>query len=269
MIQTDPTHERNKKEWSLADRVDELLADKTIQHLPEVEQGVIIMDQFIGALIRKGDLQGSQRSYSPVDALRTMHQAAKDMAKQTPSPELIVTSVGGLREAMLKLFDDPRTGEIASVSPESLLIKDEDGSPLLGSINQIEGYLQADDDANRSVGGPSQGAETWLPLVRQEVDSVIYNGSTWNYNPSKGSIESDNDTLRKAGIEWHQASGKAKEAGVNLKLIGRSAERLATRRTQGSQLATTALYLEISTIGRGMASAASDRSFKRLFERED
>lgn len=208
----------------------------------ETEEGIAIIDRFVGALARRGDIVDSHGQKHDVETtLRFMGmiQAEQDL--------LNFTSNGGLRKAVKLLVNDPRTVQLLSSAYGEALVKDESGRMLLRNREQLEGYIHG--GANNIVSNPRGGVELpdsqWTSIFEERIDMVLERNGQWIFDPYKGIIESDNDYLRQEGNKWRMATSSAQRVGVDPSLIGRSVETIrAKQRAEkqalgGSALSTT------------------------------
>ena len=211
----------------------------------ETEQGIAIMDRFIGALARKGDITDSAGNAHNVETtLKHMGRIQKmeDMLKFTRN--------GGLRDAVQKLVEDPRTVQLLSSVYGGAYLKDSHGKMLLRNEDQIEGYLHggANNRVDSAVGGVQLPGEQWVGVLEERIDMVLNRDGQWIFDPYKGIIESDNDYLRQEGNKWRMAVSSAEKVGVDPALVGRSVETLGIKkRAERKALATNVLD---RTVGR-------------------
>lgn len=198
----------------------------------ETEQGIAIMDRFVGALARRGDIIDSHGQKHTVETtLKFMSQI------QNEQDLLNFTSSGGLRKAVRLLVDDSRTAQLLSSAYGGALVKDESGRMLLRNRDQLDGYLYG--GASNIVKNPRGGVELpgadWVSVLEERVDMVLERNGQWIFNPYKGIIESDNDYLRREGNRWKMAVSSAESVGADPSLIGRSVEAIRAKQLAEKQ----------------------------------
>ena len=225
----------------IARKIDELLRCEMDESLSDHDQGVMIMDQFIGMVVRQGaitDSRGDQQT--PEVTFKMINQYGKG---QSDSRQInYFTSAKGLRYAVNALADDPRTGELFYDFEAQLVHKDQDGQLILGSMNQIEGYLQANPQADSAINKqhPSY-INNWQTILNEAIAKVVEKGRIWQYDPYEGRIESDVDSIRQEGIKWSKTIFTARSAGIDTTLLGKSAERVRQRNISGQHIAAHVL----------------------------
>ncbi len=206
-----------------------------LSELPKVEQGRIIVDKFLGALMRQGDVTDtSGKTHKFEQTVFDMHRMSKG------ADESAVTRNGGRRAAVLALLDNPLTAPFAEKAFGALARDEQDsGEILLANEEQIQGYLHADERKN-FVTEARQGVELagkgWVGILEDRINIVVNRNGQWIYNPYRGIIESENDYLRQQGNEWRMAVTSAEKCGVDARLLGKSAEYIKTRREGMAQL---------------------------------
>lgn len=249
------TDKENADEWTLNDKVAVLLESQEIKDLPAEEQGKVVLDQFVGMLMRKGDiLTSGNESMSPEFTLRTMAELAND---KLPNGLTEFTRNQGMRDAVAALVTDERThAHIKDI--EDFIHIGSGGEQVLGSIDQVEGYIAAStndvDTRNHSyIGG-------WERKMREYIHNVVHENHKWSNNLYHGMIESDNDTLRKKGIEIQKVHLTAEKAGMNWQLLGKSAEFMKRRKDSGHDIGAQAVS--------ALVQAASEEKFRRWINPE-
>ena len=225
-----------------------LLEDAEIKGLEPAVQGDVIIDRFIGALARQGEIKGSQQTFSPGDVLYLMDgiQQPEDIAK--------ITRTDGLKEAALSLGGDPRTAKLFG-SLESRLVEDQtDPKKLtLTSAAQVEGYILAGGAKNYidgARGGIEMEGEQWIGVLMERMEGAFDAKSPveWVTDSGYSMSRSENDYVRKSGNDWGMAARSAEKAGVDMNLLSRTAERAKMRAAASGNLGHAASM--IATQGR-------------------
>ncbi len=221
-----------------------LLADAEIKKLPENEQGKVIADRFIGALLRHGDIAGSVDTYSPADNLKLIDTyGTSDKEDDT----LFFTSKQGLRAAVQALAADARVRpELGHL--EGRISRDETGKLVLTSVAQIEGYLMPGAHANypsQPVLGSKLHGDQWVPVVMGEVQRLA-SDVTENWLSDARNRElaaSDVELVKNGALDRLSASRAAEQVGVSIDLIRRSAEKIQARIEGRHDMGSIALSL--------------------------
>lgn len=224
----------------------ELLRDEAISQLPPEEQGRVIADRFIGALVRQGNIEGSKITYSPADILASMDKI------RTLDDVMEITRTAGLREAVLQLGNDERVAKLyGSLSPRLKSQFDDEGNEkfTLTSVAQVEGYLQAGGDKNSmdsAVPGVHMSGDSWMPVVLSEIKHMSEDPTRkWSTTTEAGDLmTSDIASIRQTARTWEKAINSAQAVGVDTELLKRSAEKIQQRTRAGADLGATALFIE-------------------------
>lgn len=231
--------------------VKELFTDQQIEELPLAEQGHVIVDRFIGAIVRRGGAEGSQTTYSPADILHLMDKISTD-----PDALKEITRTDGLRQAVGLLASDDRTGKMFGRFSEQLASDvDREGNetPTLTSVAQIEGYLTSGGQNNveNPVGGVHMSGDTWVPVILHEIERTQKNEylslptKTELYDSMKPDVY---PLMRLSARDLSMAYNSAQEVGVDVELLRRSTEEMKRRARIGHNIASSALFL--ATRGR-------------------
>jgi hypothetical protein len=243
-----PLPENNERRQDHEQKLDvfvkSLLADQHIGELPITEQGRVIVDRFIGGLVRQGEVTSSRdQTFSPAEILGLMdglngEESLKDFSRS-----------GGLREAVRLLSEDPRSATVIgllSTRLESEFGKDGTTEQFtLTSLAQIEGYLQAGGAKNRLAsprGGIEMDGDSWIPVLVDGIARMSKDESrTWmTRTDAYGFIESSAPLLKNTGRDWLKATSTADTVGVDMELVRRSAEKVQGRMTSSRHLAEMA-----------------------------
>ena len=238
--------EPNSKNFETIAR--ELIQDETLLELSGDQRGSVIVDRFIGSIVRHGDVQGSKVSYSPADVLTGMDY----MSHTSVNGLREVTNTDGLRNAVRELSNDGDVYQLfGKISPR--LSQDEEGKYTLTSPAQIEGYLLAGGDKNQirnGVGGVDMPGDSWIPVIVEHTQRMAQNPNMhWTTNSEAyGRINSSGPLLKNTGRDWLMANSSAQKAGVDVDLLRRSAETVQRRAKDSHDMGQAALFL--ATNGR-------------------
>ena len=247
----------NQEVPPLSRHIDTLLSSQEVAQLPEGEQGRAIMDQFVGILVRQGNVTTADgHTVTPKDILTTLDDLG---TARLPSGLLSFTRQKGIRQAVEALSKDPRTGQLIGAIGRDILRYDDNGNILLSTENQIEGYLQSGEDTQLDPTDTFYDGQ-WKEALRDKIRDVIDKGHVWGYDPNKGPIESDNDFLRKSGIAWMRTFYTAEGAGVDMRLLGKSAELIARRKKIGRDIGIRTGALTV------IADSETGLQFSKLWE---
>ena len=242
-------HEKETSQLPSFDSVaSELLTNEQIRALPEIEQGRVIVDRFIGAVVRHGEVTGSQATYSPLDIIRGIDKLSLIGEKGMRE----ITSTDGLRNAVYALAGDERVGrEVGDLA--SRLSFDEKGRYVLTSPAQIEGYLisgGSENIVNEPAGGVHMQMDGWMPVILEHTKHMAANPYLgWmSYDRARELTTSSAPLLRNTGRDWEKALRSAEKVGVDVDLLQRSAEKVQARIRASHDMGATALF--VATEGR-------------------
>jgi len=251
---TEPTTFEHQNERPRLDTVvDGLLKDQEIAKLPIEEQGRVITDRFIGALVRQGDIEGTGTTYNAADVLFLMDE---EVDKKGVDGLKAITSKDGLRGAVKSLAMDERVGKLFGEMGKLLETVDTpDGRETftLTSAAQIEGYLLAGGTANH-VKNPGIGihmsGDTWIPVILEQVQRMSQNPNlNWQTTSNaRDMTTSSSPLIRNSGLDWGMAVRSAESTGVDMKIVERSAEKLQDRMKAKHDLGARAIF--VATSGR-------------------
>lgn len=225
--------------------VKSLLSDESIKNLEPHVQGDIIADRFVGALVRHGEVKGSQKAYSPQEILELMDHIKDDSGLRT------ITKTDGLRDAINMLSTDERVGRAFGTLSDRLG-HDERGRLVLSSVAQIEGYIQSGGSANR-IESPVMNVHThgddWAPIVLEHVANMTNDTYVpWmTLDKARENMGSDLPLIKESARDWQKAAYSAQEVGVDLDLIGRSAEHIQQKKKLGHDMGHRALLLAMGS----------------------
>lgn len=224
-----------KKETTppLNEVVKDLLENSEIQSLPEDEQGRVIVDRFIGSLVRHGGIESSNAEVgvmAPQDILAKIDQIGTH-GKDELHTVRELTRTDGLRGGVTLLAEDPRTASLfGRMSQQLVTRRNEDGETYytLTSPAQIDGYIEAGGDKNKDPRAqPYTDPTEWIGVVASDVDNVI-NGAQWRGDREVAADVGRQDSVTpdwyKQSRDLYEARRKAHYAGVDLKLLKDSAE---------------------------------------------
>jgi len=245
-MNTEPTVSNKEEEWKSRNFdaiANELLKDKILQELPGDQRGAVIVDRFIGSIVRHGEVRGSSASYNPADVLGGMDyisQAGLNGLRK-------ITNTDGLRNAVRELSND---GDVARLFGQmsQRLSKDTEDKYTLTSPAQIEGYLLAGGQRNvirDAVGGVDMQGDSWIPVIVEHTQNMAENSAiSWKTNSDAyGLIGSSSPLLKNTGRDWLMANSSARKAGVDVDLLQRSAERVQRRAKTENSMGHSALFL--------------------------
>jgi len=237
-----------------------LLDDEKIKELPEIEQGRVIVDRFIGSLVRHGDVEGSQTIYTPMEVLYGMDNISKLGEKGLRE----ITSTDGLRKAVYGLASDPRVGREFGQFTSRLSVDDKDRY-ILTSTAQIEGYLLSGGDKNRvkdPVGGVHMEGDSWIPVIMEQTQQMAENPhAEWmSYGHARELMTSDAPLIKNTGRDWEKALHSAERVGVDIDVLRRSAEKIQKRSKARQDMGSTALAVATGSRIRNYRSDLDRRS---------
>ena len=213
--------------------VENLLADK---HL----RGDDILNYFAGSLLRHGSFETSQGSDQQIgDVLKTLTAVAALEAKnqrEEPNPYAeqtakSVTRNDGLRDAVKRLGQDGRVQEAALADVESdsqngiarrLARSLETNEPILANVEQIEGYLFGDPDANEV----NYQNGKWVQDLSEKIKYVIEGQADWP---------------KQDDAAWRSVVGNADAAGIDLIMLKSSADRIRRDRIRNKEFGRVSL----------------------------
>jgi len=255
-----------EKEVSLLPSFDsvatELLSDERIKELPGEEQGRVIVDRFIGAVVRHGEVTGSQMTYSPLDVIRGIDKLSTVGEKGMRE----ITSTDGLRTAVYELVTDERVGKEVGDFASRLGI-DDTGRYILTSPAQIEGYLVSGGQENQvsdAVGGVHMEMDTWMPVLMEHTKNMATNPHLgWmSYDRARELTTSSAPLIQNTGRDWAKALRSAEKVGVDVDLLQRSAERIQARSVQTHHdMGATALFVATERRIQGYKQDLKRRSY--------
>ena len=234
---TDPSDKQGNKFPTVGEYVEGLLTDETIKNLPENEQGKVIIDRFIGSLVRHGEVKGNVDSYTPD---RTLDLISDYMNGQAPNLRA-VTSTEGLRSAAVQLSEDVRTGGLLGHVSE--LLKTE-VNPSTGKEEytltteaQLDGYIDAGGAKNNKYNaGQYEDPTAWIGPFMADVHDIANGHGQWRADSTLASDIRDQDAVTpdyyKRAKELYEARMQAHHAGVDLGVVRRSAEYMHARDEQ-------------------------------------
>ena len=221
----------------------ELIQDKTLLELPGGQRGAVIVDRFIGSVVRHGDVQGSGELYSPAAVLDGM-DAIKNYSVNGFRK---ITGTDGLRSAVRELsLDSDVMNVFGDISKR--LSQDEEGKYTLTSPAQIEGYLLAGGEENQirnGVGGVDMPGDDWVPVIVEHTQRMAEDPNVhWTTSSeARDLINSSGPLLKNTGRDWLMANSSARKAGVDVDLLRRSAETVQRRAKDSQDMGQAALFL--------------------------
>lgn len=222
----------------------ELITNKELSELEGPQRALVIADRFIGSIVRHGEVKGASASYSPAEVLEGMDYISKAGVSGLKE----ITRTEGLREAVRDLSLDEDVAKLFG-SLSSRLSQDEEGKYTLTSAAQVEGYLLAGGNANivkNPVGGVHMPHDTWIPVILEQTQRMASNPNlNWlTTYQARELTTSSSDYIRNGGNDWLKATTSAEKVGVDVQLLGRSAERIQERHVRNDrEMGSTALFL--------------------------
>lgn len=218
-----------------------LLSDESIAQLPVEQQGQVILDRFIGTLLRHGAVAGSQKEYTPAEILSKMDE----MSRRSDDALREITNTDGLRRAVFDLASDARLGgHFGHISER--LATDAEGRPALTSMTQIEGYLLAGGTTNQirdGVGGVHMHGDSWVPVILEHTQRMAQDAYVpWmTLGKARELMTSSAPLIQNTGRDWEMATHSAEKVGVDMDLLRRSAEKIQSHVRASRDMAATAL----------------------------
>jgi len=220
-----------------------LLSDPEIAKLPEDEQGDVIIDRFAGAVVRRGEIQGSVDTYTPrniLDDIDRVSTGGVDALRQ-------ITNTDGLRKAVFALSQDKRVGALFGRF-SNRVHSEKDGSLTLTSPAQLEGYFTAGGRQNyvsEPVGGVHMHGDSWIPVVMEHTQRMAENEHLgWMTSAqARDLMKSSSPLLKNTGRDWNMARASAEKVGIDMNLVGRSAEKIQSRANARDEMGSTALFM--------------------------
>lgn len=231
---TDPSDKQGNKFPSVGEYVGTLLSDETIKNLPENEQGKVIIDRFIGSLVRHGEVQGAVDSYTPDFTLKLISDYMNGKAPNLRA----VTSTEGLRAAAISLSSDERTGGLLGHVSE--LLKTE-VNPNTGKEEytllteaQLDGYIDSGGGKNNKYNaGQYEDPTEWIGPFMADVHDVANGHGVWRADSTLANDIRDQGAVTpeyyKRAKELYEARMQAYYAGVDLGVVRRSVEYMHAR----------------------------------------
>lgn len=248
---TNPSEKQRKEPTGVAEYISKLLSNEEIKSLPEEEQGKVIIDRFIGAVVRKGDVVGTHGAYSPDLSLGIIADYANGREPNLRG----VTSQEGLRDAAILLEQDARTGAllgrleqqfVREVNPQTNAVE-----ITLTTPAQIEGFIQSGGaenhlSAENAVPGVNMQGDEWAPVLLEQVQRMSENQYlTWTTSAdARELMTSSSPYIRNTGRDWQNALYTAEKLGVDVAILKRSAEKIQRRNfTDKEDAGARALFL--------------------------
>jgi len=221
---------------------DALLRDEELRRLPGDQRGAVIVDRFIGSIVRHGEVQGSKTNYGPADIL-----AGMDAVGKGTGDIMEITGTDGLRKSVLELADDKDVARMFG-QMSARLSHDAKGDHTLTSSAQIEGYLLAGGAENKIVDatpGVDMQGDSWIGVIAEQTQRMAQDPNLdWITNTQAYDLmKSSGPLLKNSGRDWMMANSSARKAGVDVDLIRRSAEHVQRRNKDGNLMGHAALYL--------------------------
>lgn len=237
--------------------VQDTLSSAELASLPADQQGRVVVDRFIGATVRQGDIVSSNGTkLSPSHVLKMIDSASNNAAGHEDW-QRGVTRANGLRDAVATLASDRRTSQLLgqlSGRLRHVLGRDEQVSkPAMSSMAMLEGYLFA---TTKRPTPAYVGVLIDRAMQMTEDSRVEWLGEQTDLD------RSENQNIRKIGQEWNEATFQASQDGVDLGLLERSANLIrseaATERMVGA--------LSVGQVAAKIGYVMPETEFDHLFE---
>ncbi|UTX51171.1 hypothetical protein KI440_03110 [Candidatus Saccharibacteria bacterium TM7i] len=216
-----------------------LLADEEIQKLPEAEQGRVIVDRFIGSLVRHGGVESSNAEVGVMNADEILSHMDKIGTNDENGLHTIreITRTDGLRESVKQLAGDARTAQLFGHMTEQLgVTRGSDGTPYytLTTRAQMDGYIEAGGKRNDNKNvGPYQDPQEWVGVFMSDIDDIASgyreSRSTSEIARDVQSADSITPEAHKRAQELYAARSTANVLGIDTEMMRRSAEFIRDR----------------------------------------
>lgn len=228
--------------------VGNLLSNAEIQALPEGEQGKVIVDRFIGSLVRHGGIESSNSEVgvmAPHDILAKIDTIGLPGSNGIHT-ERELTRTDGLRDSVKLLNSDPRTAALFGSMSQQLAIGRYEGGEVYYALTtpaQIDGYIESGGEKNKDRNAqPYTDPTEWIGVVASDINRVIEGGEWRNDRDIAADLRDQGGVTPdwyKGSKDLYDARMKARYA-VDIKLLKDSAEYIrdrdeATKRELGSR----------------------------------
>lgn len=251
--------------------VGNLLSNAEIQALPEGEQGKVIVDRFIGSLVRHGGIESSNSEVgvmAPHDILAKIDTIGLPGSNGIHT-ERELTRTDGLRDSVKLLNSDPRTAALFGSMSQQLAIGRYEGGEVYYALTtpaQIDGYIESGGEKNKDRNAqPYTDPTEWIGVIASDVGGVIA-GAEWRDDRdiadgvrNQSSVTPD---WYKGSKDLYDARMKAKFAGIDIKLLKDSAEYIKSR----DEVTKRELGARALSLATGGAAQRYDSSRKQWFE---
>ncbi len=245
------------------DYVGDLLHSKSVAELPIEQQGPAIFDHFIGALVRRGEINTSNETLSAADVLSHLDS---QVGTQDGFGLRAFTQNYGLRNAVKLLAEDERTGAIFG-NVNRRIHREEDGSITFTTPSQLEGYLASGGRANHvdnARGGIEMEGDRWLGVMAEHaqrmIDPTKPDIKMANHQDARDMAKSDLPLIRNTGNDLAMMLNSADKVGLDMELVSRSAERIRERAKTEEDLGHTALFITLGNRAQAYRSDLDRRS---------
>lgn len=221
---------------ALYENVANLMADERLNGLPGEERGKVIVDRFVGQLVASGGVKTSEGLRSPTDVLTDIRSALiTSHDEETWNKSLMTfTRTDGLRFSVSEFGKDIDTTGWLAHNQGDLLKVDEKGATTLTSLHQLEGYVYA----------ATERDEPWKKTILSEVQQYAQSKNMpgrWETGVRRELLSSDVPLVRQSQQRWESDAREAREAGVDMDVIARTANELRARVAIGGQIAHIAI----------------------------
>ena len=221
---------------ALYENIADLMADERLNGLPSEERGKVIVDRFVGQLVANGGVKTSEGLRSPADVLVDFRSAVNTWEdKETWNKTIMTfTRTDGLRFAVSEFRKDSDTNKWLTQNQGDFLKVDEKGATTLTSLHQLEGYVYA----------ATEQDEPWKKTILSEVQQYAQNKNMpgrWETGVRRELLSSDVPLVRQSQQSWERDAREAREAGIDMDVIARTANELRARVAIGGQIAHIAI----------------------------
>ncbi len=206
------------------------LLGQDIVDIPLSHQGKAIVDRFVGSVFANDTVTTSQESGSrmvaPLEILRYIQAVATGKERANA-----ITRTDGLRGAVSRLMDDYRTQpELEALGNAFLIDRTSNGDEItFRSLDGLEGYVHmlAGKYVQTRNGSPD-AARPWDADLVDSVYTYARNEGSARRWKERGELSgSVISSIRQSGNEFNDLLRIARDAGVDIGVVSRTAEHLA------------------------------------------
>ncbi len=202
-------------------------------HADTITPGVV-MDRLVGSIFRA---EGVQRAGQDVAHLQEVIKGTE--GQKIPAMFLSAfTRTEGVRRALAAVGANSLVGGQSALDSFQPPIADPaSGELLLGSLDQVAGYVETAAPAEAGLG--MEGATPWKQTLLQEITDYVNHPSTdvqgaWKTRDHVGSSAASVKARQQA---WDRAEVTARQAGLDMDFLTRSADMLRDKHLSGARMA--------------------------------